>query len=151
MNRCIFIGRLTKDVETITANQTTIGKFSLAVERKFKREGDPDADFFDCVTFGKQAEFVAKYFHKGLKVAVEGRMQNDNYTNKDGQKVFRLVLICENVEFAESKTDGSGSGGNRTQQAASTTGQTTQTSQANVATEGFTEMPFDDPDGLPFG
>ena len=150
MNRCIFIGRLTKDVETITANQTTIGKFSIAVDRKFKREGDPEADFFDCVTFGKQAEFCAKYFHKGSRVAVEGRMQNDNYTNKDGQKVFRNALICENVEFADSKTDGSGSTGNGTQQTATAaSSQTTQ--QAPAANQEFAEMPFDDPDGLPFG
>lgn len=113
MNKVIMMGRLTKDPEVRYGkgeNQTAVASFGLAVDRRFKREGDPEADFFDCVSFGKQGEFVGKYLKKGTKVAIEGELRNDNYTNKDGQKVYRVRIITSNIEFAESKkADGNAS------------------------------------------
>lgn len=106
MNKTIMCGRLTKDpdVRVSTGNTpTTIAKFSLAVDRRFKREGQPDTDFFNCVTFGKQAEFVEKYLHKGTKVLLSGRLENNNYKNKDGQMVYSIQISVEEIEFAESK------------------------------------------------
>ena len=107
MNKVIMMGRLTRDPELTytnrTAEQMAIARFSLAVDRKFKREGEPDADFFNCTTFGKQAEFAEKYLHQGTKIVVCGRIQNDNYTNREGQKVYSVRIMVEEIEFAESK------------------------------------------------
>ncbi len=90
------------------ASQTTVGRFSIAVDRRFKREGEPDADFFNCTVFGKQAEFVERYLHKGTKVVLSGRIQNDNYTNREGQMVYSVRVMVEDIEFAESKNASSG-------------------------------------------
>lgn len=106
MNKIILLGRLTKAPEvryTQGQNAMAIGKFSLAVNRKYKRENEPEADFFNCTSFGKQAEFVEKYLKKGSKVLISGRVQNDNYTNKEGQKVYSIQILVEEIEFAESK------------------------------------------------
>lgn len=106
MNRAIIIGRLTRDPEIRYSqgqNSQCVARFSVAVDRKFKKEGEPEADFFNCTSFGKQAEFVEKYLKKGTKVVVTGRMQNDNYTTKDGQKVYSVKIMVEELEFAESK------------------------------------------------
>ncbi len=88
-----------------------MARFSIAVDRRFKREGEPDADFFNCTCFGKQGEFVEKYLHKGTKVVLSGRIQNDNYTNKDGQQVYGTRIMVDEIEFAESK-NAAGSGDN---------------------------------------
>lgn len=109
MNKIILCGRLTKDPEvrySQGATQTAVARVSLAVNRKWKREGEPEADFFNCTAFGKQAEFIEKYLKKGSKVLVSGRVQNDNYTNKDGQKVYAVNIMIEEIEFAESKNAG---------------------------------------------
>lgn len=106
MNKVILMGRLTRDPEirySQGANATAIGTFSIAVDRRYKREGEPDADFFNCTTFNKQAEFVERYLRKGMKIVVVGRVQNDNYTNKEGQKVYATRVMVEEIEFAESK------------------------------------------------
>lgn len=103
MNKVIMMGRLTKDPEVKQVNDTTIGRLSLAVDRRFKREGEATADFFDCTAFGKLAEFVGKYLKKGTKIVLEGEVQNNNYTNKDGQKVYGTRIIAGSIEFAESK------------------------------------------------
>lgn len=110
MNKVILMGRLTRDPEvrySQGANQTAVARFSLAVDRRFKREGEPEADFFNCTSFGKQAEFVEKYLHKGTKILLSGRIQNNNYTNKDGQMVYAIQIMVEEIEFAESKNSGS--------------------------------------------
>lgn len=116
MNKVILMGRLTKDPEvrySQGASQTTVARYSIAVDRRFKREGEPDADFFNCTAFGKQAEFVERYLHKGTKIVMSGRIQNDNYTNKDGQMVYSVRIITDDIEFAESKNAaGGGQGGN---------------------------------------
>lgn len=102
MNKIILMGRLTRDPEMRTGT-TTVTRYTLAVDRRFKREGEPDADFFNCTAFGKSAEFADKYFRQGTKVVVTGRMESDNYTNKDGQKVYGWKVIVDEQEFAESK------------------------------------------------
>ena len=106
MNKVILMGRLTRDPEvrySQGANQTAVARFSIAVDRRFKRDGEPDADFFNCTAFGRQAEFVERYLHKGTKIVVAGRIQNDNYTNKDGQMVYSVRVMVDEIEFAESK------------------------------------------------
>ena len=103
MNKVILIGRLTKDVEVRYAGETAVARYTLAVDRKFKREGEPTADFINCVAFGKAGEFAEKYFRKGMKVAVTGRIQTGSYTNKEGQTVYTTDIVIEEQEFAESK------------------------------------------------
>jgi len=145
MNKIILMGRLTRDPEvrySQGANQTAVARFSLAVDRRFKREGDPDADFFNCTSFGKQAEFVEKYLRQGTKVVVTGRVQNDNYTNKEGQKVYSVQIIVEEIEFAESKNASSGGG------AAYQAGSRPSPSQA--AGDGFMSIPEGTEEELPF-
>lgn len=106
MNKVILMGRLTKDPEvSSSASGTAYARYSIAVDRKFKRENEPTADFFNCVSFGKQAEFVEKYLKKGTKIVVTGSLQNNNYTNREGNKVFEVRIMVEEVEFAESKTN----------------------------------------------
>lgn len=112
MNKVILMGRLTRDPEvrySQGASQTAVARFSVAVDRRFKREGEPDADFFNCTCFGRQAEFVERYLRKGIKIVLSGRVQNDNYTNKDGQMVYSVRIMVDEIEFAESKN---ASGGN---------------------------------------
>ena len=102
MNKVMIMGRLVKDADVRTGT-TAVAKFTLAVDRKFKKEGEQTADFISCVAFGKTAEFVEKYLSKGTKILVEGRWQTGSYTNKDGQKVYTNDCVVEQVEFAESK------------------------------------------------
>ena len=115
MNKVILMGRLTRDPEVRYggANNSAVARFSLAVDRRFKRDGDEQtADFINCVAFGKTSEFLEKYARKGTKFVVEGRIQTGSYTNKDGQKVYTTDVVCENVEFAESKNSQSGGAAN---------------------------------------
>lgn len=113
MNKVILIGRLTRDPEVRYSNGgATVARFSLAVDRKFKREGDEQtADFINCVAFGKTAEFIERYFFKGTKMVLEGRIQTGNYTNQEGQKVYTTDIVVEQVEFAESKASSDNNGG----------------------------------------
>ena len=114
MNKVILMGRLTRDPEvrySQGASQTSVARFSVAVDRRFKREGEPDADFFNCTAFGRQAEFVERYLHKGIKIVLCGRIQNDNYTNKDGQMVYSVRVMVDEIEFAESKNASGGNAG----------------------------------------
>ena len=110
MNKVILMGRLTKDPETRYTqgdNPMAISRYNLAVDRRFKRDGDQNADFIPCVAFGKSGEFAEKYLRKGTKVAVVGRIQTGSYTNKEGQKVYTTEVVVEDQEFAESKNNGS--------------------------------------------
>lgn len=110
MNKVIIMGRLTRDPEIRYSqgeNSLAIGRFTLAVDRKFKKDGDQQtADFISCLSFGKVAEFEEKYFKQGTKVIITGRIQTGNYTNKDGQKVYTTEVVVEEQEFAEGKKDG---------------------------------------------
>ena len=114
MNKVILMGRLTRDPEvrySQGASNTSIGRFSIAVDRRFKREGQPDADFFNCTAFGRQAEFIEKYLHKGTKVVVVGSVQNDNYTDNNGVQRYSVQIMVDEIEFAESKNAAAANGG----------------------------------------
>ena len=102
MNKVILVGRLTKDPETRQAGNATVTHFTLAVDRRFKSEGQPTADFPKITAWNKTAEFCSKYFKQGMKVVIEGRLQTGSY-EKDGAKTFTTEVVAENVEFAESK------------------------------------------------
>ena len=102
------MGRLTKNPEVRYSQgdkPTAVANYTLAVERKFKRDGEPTADFIPCVAFGKLAEFAEKYFRQGLRVSISGRIQTGSYTNKDGVKVYKTQVIIEEQEFAESRAE----------------------------------------------
>lgn len=104
MNKVILIGRLTRDAEIRrTQSDIVVASFSLAVDRRFKRDGQPDADFFNCSAFGKTAEVIEKYTSKGAKIAVEGSIQNDNYTDKNGVNHSTYRVIVDSVYFLETK------------------------------------------------
>ena len=106
MNKVILMGRLVRDPEVRYSQgekPMAIARYTLAVERKFKRDGEPNADFINCIAFGKNGEFAEKYLHKGIKILVEGRWQSGSYTNRDGQKVCTNDCVVESCEFAESK------------------------------------------------
>ncbi len=112
MNKVILVGRSTKDVEVRYggANNTAMARMTLAVDRRFKKEGaEQTADFIGCVAFGKTAEFLGKYGKKGTKFVIEGRIQTGSYDNKEGQRVYTTDVVVENVEFAESKNSGANS------------------------------------------
>lgn len=98
-----LLGRLTRDPDVRRNGDTVIARYTLAVDRRFKREGDPSADFINCVVFGKGAEFAEKYLRKGIKIAVVGRIQTGSYTNQQGDKVYTTDVVVEEQEFAESK------------------------------------------------
>ena len=107
MNKVELIGRLTKDPEirySQAAEPMAIARYTLAVDRRFKKDGEATADFINCVAFGKNGEFAEKYLHKGVKIAVSGRIQTGSYTNKDGQKVYTTDVVVEEQEFCESKS-----------------------------------------------
>lgn len=110
MNKVILIGRLTTDPEvryTEGENPMAIARYTLAVDRRFKREGDTTADFIRCTVFSKGAEFAEKYLHKGTKIAVTGRIQTGSYENAEGQKIYTTDVVVEEQEFAESKASAS--------------------------------------------
>lgn len=102
MNKIILLGRLARDPEVKQTPTINITRFTLAVDRRFKSEGQPAADFINCVAFGATADFISKYFYKGMKAAVEGRLQTGSY-EKDGVKHYTTDVIVEAIEFAESK------------------------------------------------
>ena len=136
MNKVILIGRLTRDPEVRYSqgeNATAIARYSLAVDRKFKREGELDADFINCVAFGKNGEFAEKYLHKGMKIAVTGRIQTGSYTDREtGKTVYTTDIVVEEHEFCESK-------GNNAQQ---TSPQTSGDGFMNIPDGLDEELPF---------
>lgn len=106
MNQCTFLGRLTRDPEIrYTDSGMAIARFSIAVDRRRSGDNEQQADFFDCVTFDKRAEFVEKYLTSGLRILVSGEMHNNNYTNKNGDKVYKVELTANVIEFADAKRD----------------------------------------------
>lgn len=145
MNKVILMGRLCSDPDIRYAqneNAMCIARYRLAVDRRFKREGDEQtADFISCVAFGKAGEFVEKYLHKGTKIAIVGRIQTGSYTNQEGQKVYTTDVVVEEQEFAESKSHSS-EGSSAPSSAPQNTG---------VDADGFMKVPDDISDeGLPF-
>ncbi len=109
INSVNLTGRLTRDPDIrYTDGGTSIARFTLAVDRRFKQEGGPTADFPNCVAFGKTAEFIEKYFRQGMKLELTGRIQTGSYTNNDGMKVYTTDIIAEQVGFGESKNASQG-------------------------------------------
>ena len=115
MNKVILMGRLTRDPEVRYSagdNSMAIARYTLAVDRRFRRDGESNADFIGCVAFGRSAEFAEKYLRQGTKIVVTGRIQTGSYTNRDGQKVYTTDVVVEDQEFAESKGEGKTAGRN---------------------------------------
>lgn len=146
MNKVILMGRLTRDPDvrySQTANGSmAVARYTLAVDRRFKKDGETNADFISCVAFGKVGEFAEKYLHQGTKIVVEGRIQTGSYTNKDGNKVYTTDIYVENCEFAESKSAAEQNGVNTAP---------TRPKPSNVDADGFMNIPDGiDDEGLPF-
>src|SRR5699024_825330 len=102
MNKVILMGRLTRDPEVRYSagdNSMAIARYTLAVDRRFRRDGENSADFISCVAFGRSAEFAEKYFRQGIKIVVTGRIQTGSYTNRDGQRVYTTEVVVEDQEF----------------------------------------------------
>ncbi len=150
MNKVILMGRLTRDPEmrySSGENQTAIARYTLAVDRRFKRQGDEQtADFINCVVFGRGAEFAENYLHQGTKIVAEGRIQTGSYTNREGQKVYTTEVIVENQEFAESKASANNyAGGGDYQSSAPSRPEPVQ-----EAGDGFMNVPESKETKLPF-
>lgn len=108
MNKVVLMGRLTRDPDvryTAGDSPTAIGRYTLAVDRRFKREGEATADFINCVAFGHNAEFAEKYFRQGIRIVITGRIQTGSYTNREGRKIYTTDVVVEEQEFAEGKKE----------------------------------------------
>ena len=146
MNKVILMGRLTRDPEvrySAGENSLAIARYTLAVDRRFKRDGEATADFISCVVFGKQAEFAEKYFRQGIRIVVSGRIQTVSYTNRDVVKVYTTEVVVEEQEFAESKAV-SDSHVNRS------ASQPAAPDMADSSAEGFMNIPDEIGGELPF-
>ena len=151
MNKVILMGRLTRDPEvrySQGATATAIARFSIAVDRRFKRDGEPDADFINCVAFGRTGEFIERYGHKGTKFVVEGRIQTGSYTNRDGQKVYTTEVVVEEQEFAESKASSDSYAASHPQQNAAPA--PSMPSPGAASADGFMNIPDGIDEELPF-
>lgn len=143
MNRVILIGRLTRDPDVRYSQgeqSTAVARFTLAADRRFKRDGDQQtADFISCVAFGKTGEIIEKYCKQGTKIAVEGRIQTGSYTKQDGTKVYTTDVVVENIEFAESRAKSESNENNNVD------------SEISTDEKGFMNLPEDfNDEGLPF-
>lgn len=138
MNKVILVARICRDIEVRYSQgdkPTAVARFSVAVDRKFKSEGQQDADFPSCIAFGKTAEFLEKYFSKGMKIVIEGRLQTGKY-DKDGVTHYTTDIVCENVEFAESKREDGG--------------QSSRPEPSSAVGDGFMNVPDGIEESLPF-
>lgn len=148
MNKVILMGRLTRDPDirytqsNSAQEQTCIARYSLAVNRRFNRDGEQKADFISCVAFGRQAEFAEKYLRKGTKIALAGRIQTGSYTNRDGQKVYTTDVVVEEQEFAESKAASA--------EHAANFAPADRPSPSNAVSDGFMNIPDGIDEELPF-
>ncbi|MCL2864923.1 MAG: single-stranded DNA-binding protein [Lachnospiraceae bacterium] len=147
MNKAVLVGRLTRDPEVRYSqgeNATAIARYTVAVDRRFKRDNEPSADFIPCVVFGRSAEFAEKYFRQGMRVAISGRIQTGSYTNREGAKVYTTEVIVEEQEFAQSRDENSGNM-NAYQQSAPTS-----PAPSADAGDGFMNIPDGIDEELPF-
>ena len=146
MNKVILMGRLTRDPDiryTQGENSMAIARYTLAVDRRYRKEGEQTADFIGCVAFGKQAEFAEKYLYQGIKIVITGRIQTGSYTNKDGQRVYTTDVVVEEQEFAESKAASEQSGYQQSAPAA-------RPEPSMAAGDGFMNIPDGIDEELPF-
>lgn len=143
LNCAIIMGRLTADPELrTTASGLSVTSFSVAVDRRFQRQGEEkQTDFINVVAWRQTAEFVSRYFHKGSMIAVQGSIQTRNYEDKNGNKRTAVEIVADNVSFCGSKAES---------EAAAPKVQDTQRPSVNVSADDFTPLPTDDDDGLPF-
>ena len=155
MNKVILMGRLTRDPDirySAGENSTAVARYTLAVDRRFRRDGEQTADFISCVAFGRTAEFAEKYFHQGIRIVISGRIQTGSYTNMDGVKVYTTDVVVEEQEFAESKSasaenSGGFGGGYRQSQAAAPA---PAPAAASASADGFMNIPDGIDEELPF-
>lgn len=146
MNKVVLVGRLTRDPEVRYSqgdSATAVARYTVAVDRRFKRDNEPTADFIPCVVFGRSAEFAEKYFRQGMRVSISGRIQTGSYTNKEGAKVYTTEVIVEEQEFAESKGESEANRGSFRQAAPSP-------SPSVDAGDGFMNIPDGIDEELPF-
>ena len=143
MNKVILMGRLTRDPEVrygAGENSTAVARYTIAVDRRFKRDGEQNTDFIGCVAFGRNAEFAEKYLRQGTKIVLTGRIQTGSYTNRDDQKVYTTDIVVEEQEFAENKAAASNGG----------QGNYSRPSAAPSDADGFMNIPDGIDDELPF-
>lgn len=146
MNNVSLVGRLARDPEvrySQGANATCVARYTLAVQRQFKVEGQPDADFISCVAFGKAGEFAEKYLRKGMNIGVTGRIQTGSYKNKDGATVYTTDVIVQTQEFCEKKGDTAGSTG-------AASAPKSNNNKATTPNDGFMNIPDGVDEELPF-
>lgn len=139
MNKVILMGRLTRDPEVRYSqgeNSMAISRYTLAVDRRFVKNGQQSADFVSCVCFGKSAEFAEKWLKQGIKICITGRIQTGSYTNKDGVKIYTTEVVVEDQEFAESKKSEGAAGSGSV--------------PGNVDADGFMDIPEGIEEELPF-
>ena len=149
MNKVILMGRLTRDPEvrySAGENSMAIARYTLAVDRRFKRDGEATADFISCVAFGRAAEFAERYFRQGIRIVVSGRIQTGSYTNRDGNKVYTTDVVVEEQEFAESKAVSDSHVG----QVASMGAPTPTPTPSMASADGFMNIPDGIDEELPF-
>ena len=152
MNKVILMGRLTRDPEVRYSQgeqATAIARYTVAVDRRFRRDGDSQtADFIGCVAFGRQAEFAEKYLRKGTKIALTGRIQTGSYTNREGQKVYTTEVVVEEQEFAESKASSDSYAASHPQQNAAPA--PSMPGPGSASADGFMNIPDGIDEELPF-
>lgn len=146
MNKVVLMGRLTRDPDvryTQGDRPLAVARYTLAVNRRFKRDNEADADFINCVAFGRAGEFAEKYLHQGTKIVVSGRIQTGSYTNKDGMKVYTTDVVIEEQDFAESKAVAA-------QNMAAAAPQPSAPQPSAAASDGFMNIPDGLEEELPF-
>ena len=151
MNKVILMGRLTRDPDvrySAGENALAIARYTLAVDRRFKRDGEATADFISCVAFGRVAEFAERYFHQGIRIVVSGRIQTGSYTNREGQKVYTTEVVVEEQEFAESKSASDQYAASHPSAPAPSAAAPTPSA---VSADGFMNIPDGIDEELPFG
>lgn len=142
LNTVVIMGRLTADPELkTTQNGVSVTSFCVAVDRRYQKDGEKQADFINVTAWRQTAEFVTKYFHKGSMIAVQGSIQTHNYEDKNGNKRTAVEIVADNVSFCGSKAES---------EAAAPKSQDAQRPSVNVSADDFTPLPTDDDDGLPF-
>lgn len=149
MNKVILMGRLTRDPEVrygAGENSAAVARYTIAVDRRFKRDGEQNADFIGCVAFGRNAEFAEKYLRQGTKILLTGRIQTGSYTNRDGQKVYTTDIVVEEQEFAESKAAAGDNSGGYQENGRQSSGRR----NSGADPDGFMNIPDGIDDELPF-
>ncbi len=153
MNKVILMGRLTRDPEvrySAGENAMAIARYTLAVDRRFRRDGEATADFINCVVFGRGAEFAEKYLRQGIKIAVSGRIQTGSYTNREGAKVYTTEVVVDDQEFAESKSASDSYQASRPQSSAPAPAPAPMPAPDTAGTDGFMNIPDGIDEELPF-